>query len=467
MKSDTTKLTMAQSVPGFTLANAAFGLYVLTLILLPACFGGNRDMPFGFAQMGLAISAVLLVFEQSILKECFWPKRIIVAFGFFVLIIAWGLLQTQSFMPADWHHPLWQEAAKELNKPIHGSIGLWHDEAFFALSRMITYICAGILGYIFAQDVSRARLMMRALWYSGIALCTYGYFNIITGTEKVWWLDKPQYQGDLTSTFISKNHFAIYAALVLLCGCALLYQSWRNDLRAMPNKKFIKSLALWLKEKALFQLFLIAYVVGAILLTHCRSGLILSIAGLATFFISYQLYAKQWRYAALLAVASAILAVIIMLIAIQSSDHFATLFIDQSSHDRLGVYKISLEAIADNPWLGYGIGSYHAVFRMYNHAIALSFNHAHSDPLESLVDLGIPVGLMLWGAIALLLSGVARGIFKRRRHGMFPAMGLAASVIVLFHSAIDFSLQIPGVAMPFAMLLGIGLAQSWGESEKA
>jgi hypothetical protein len=37
---------------------------------------------------------------------------------------------------------------------------------------------------------------------------------------------------------------------------------------------------------------------------------------------------------------------------------------------------------------------------------------------------------------------------------------------VLCHATVDFSLQIPGVVMPWAMLLGLGLAQSWRQEEK-
>lgn len=448
------------------LSNAAFACYVLCITLLPIGFGGNRDIPFGIAQIVLAISALLLVFEQNLLKECFWPKRILWAFWLFGLTILWGFLQTQSFMPSDWHHPIWQEAAKALNKPLEGSIALWRGEAFFSLNRLITYIAAGVLGYVFGQDHGRAKLMLEALWYSGIALCIYGYFNIAIDSTKVLWVEKLQYEHDLTSTFFSKNHFAIYAALVLLCGCCLLYQSWRKALRETREKKLIRAFMAWVSQKAPLPFFSILFVFGAILMAHSRAALLLSLAGISVYFICYQIYAKKWNRAIMLLLVSVGIGAAIISFAVESSQQFANLFIDQSSKDRATVYNFCLAAIGDNPWFGYGLGSFHAVFRMYNDSVSASFNHAHSDILESLVDLGLPAGLMLWCAIALLISGVIRGLFKRRRYGLFPALGCAASFIVLAHSAVDFSLQIPGVVMPFAMLLGLSLAQSWGSSEK-
>ncbi len=458
-------MSASPKLPAPTLSNIAFACYVLCITLLPIGFGGNRDVPFGMAQLGLALCALLLVTEQTLLKACYWPKRIIWAFRLFALAIAWGFLQTQSFMPSDWHHPLWQESAKALKTQLEGSIALWRDEAFFSINRIITYIAAGLLGYVFAQDTARAKLMLQALWYSGIALCIYGYFNVMTDSIKVLWVDKQQYEHDLTSTFMSKNHFAIYAALVLLCGCALLYQSWRNALRETREKLVIKTFMNW-AVKAYIPFFLVLYVFGAILLSHSRAALLLSMLGISVFFICYQLYAKQWGRAIILFLISAGCCAAVISIAVESSQHFASLFTDQSSADRMSVYNICIAAIGDNPWLGYGLGSFQAVFRMYNNSVSASFNHAHSDILESLVDLGLPAGLMLWGAMALLISGLLRGIFKRRRNGIYPVLGLATTLMVLLHSGVDFSLQIPGVAMPFAMLLGASLAQSWGSSDK-
>lgn len=455
------------SFSSISLGQIALGTYILSITLLPLGFGGNRELPFGLCQIGLALSALALMFEQTIINQCYWPKRIKVALALFAVVICWGFLQTQSLMPSGWHHPLWHDASNVLGKPIEGSIALWRDEAIFSLNRLVTYIFAGILAYILASEPARAKLMLEGLWYSGIALCFYGYLNVITGNTKVLWIEKLQYENDFTSTFVSKNHFAIYAIMVMLSGMALLYQSWRNTLRHVQSTKMLKAFIQWLQENAFFQIFLILYVFGAIILSHCRSGLIIGLIGSAAFFICYQIYSKNWKRALTLAAISFCISAVVIIIAEQSSEHFAQLFVDQSAGDRLSVYKICLAAISDNPIFGYGLGSFQAVYRLYNQSVSWSFNHAHSDVLESLVDLGLPAGLMLWAAVLLLLSGLAHGLLTRRRHGLFPALGIAVSLVVLTHSSIDFSLQIPGVAMPFVMLLGMSLAQSWGSGEKS
>ena len=53
-----------------------------------------------------------------------------------------------------------------------------------------------------------------------------------------------------------------------------------------------------------------------------------------------------------------------------------------------------------------------------------------------------------------------RGVRRRRRDWIFPAVGLAASVLVAVHSLFDFSLQMPAVAITYACLRGAACAQS-------
>jgi hypothetical protein len=53
-----------------------------------------------------------------------------------------------------------------------------------------------------------------------------------------------------------------------------------------------------------------------------------------------------------------------------------------------------------------------------------------------------------------------RGVLVRQRDAIFPCIGIAASILVGFHALIDFSLQIPAVAITYVFLLGVGVAQS-------
>jgi hypothetical protein len=81
--------------------------------------------------------------------------------------------------------------------------------------------------------------------------------------------------------------------------------------------------------------------------------------------------------------------------------------------------------------------------------------------LEFAAGLGLPAALCWWGAITFCATQMARGIFKRRKDRAYPLVGLGGTILIAVHSTVDFSLQIPAVALTYAVLLGIGLSQSY------
>jgi len=451
--------------PKLKLADLSFWCFVLGAVLLPIGFGGNRWLPFGIAQTAFALASFGVVLDAQRLEPRLF-LRLRVAFGLFAVVVMWAWLQTQSFMPVAWLHPLWKEASNVLGRPLHGAIALSPEDSLNGLNRLVTYLAAGILSYLFAQDPKRARQMIGAFWASGVMICLYGLIVYATGLHTILWFDKWAYQDDLTATFVNRNDFAVYAGLVLLCGVALLLQSWKENVQEKNAAARPAALRKWLTVEGLGRTLLLLFVFISLVLSHSRAGFALTLAGLGSYFFFYQVYRQAWGRAVLTLLTAAIIIAAALMIAWQYSDRFAQLFSDYSSADRLKVYKLTLLAIADNPWLGYGLDGFQPVFRLYEQGMIMEFTHAHSDVLESLLDLGIPVGLMLWSAILLLITGLVHGIVHRRRHGIFPCLGLAAAVIVLGHSIVDFSMQIPGVVIPWAMLTGIGLAQSWRQGEK-
>lgn len=446
--------------------DAVFWCFTLGVVLLPIGLGGNRLLPLGLTQAAFAIACFGYVIAGRKLPEPRLFMLLRVALGLFAVVIVWAWIQMQGFVPASWMHPLWKETADVLGRPVRGAIALSPEDSLIGLVRFITYIAAGFLAYLFAQDPKRARQMVLALWYSGVAICLYGLIEYMFGIQKVLWFDKWAYQDDLTATFVNRNDFAVYAGFVLMCGAALFAQSWKEH--AKSKRATARSIALrdWISREGGVQLFLLVLVFICILLSHSRAGLILDLLGLGGYFFLYQIYQRNWARAIITVLVAAVALFLAIWLALQYSDRFAHLFSDYSSADRLKVYKLTLQAISDNLWFGYGLNGFQPVFRLYQRGMIMEFTHAHSDVLESLLDLGIPAGLLLWAATGLLVSGLGRGILHRRRHGMFPCLGFAACIITLGHATVDFSMQIPGVVIPWAMLTGLGLAQSWRHGEK-
>jgi O-antigen ligase len=134
---------------------------------------------------------------------------------------------------------------------------------------------------------------------------------------------------------------------------------------------------------------------------------------------------------------------------------------DITTEGRLVVYENVRHGISENPWLGFGYGTFADSFRLYDRIEApVHFDRAHNTWLENLFELGIPQAAMLFAAIGGLAMTCMRGVRRRHRDWAYPALGAAASVLAGVHALFDFSLQIPAIAILYACILGIGCAQA-------
>jgi O-antigen ligase len=448
-------------------AACAFWTFTLSIALLPIGLGGDRPVSFGLAQVGLSITCVFLVLSPHVWKEANFIERMRWTLALLGFVLLWAIFQTQPFVPASWQHPLWRETAATLHRSVYGGISIAPEASFKGISRLITYITAGVLGYVLTQDPKRARQLVTTLWITGTVICTYGLVEFASGSETILWFKKWSYQGDLTATFVNRNHFAIYAGMILTCGVALMMQSWREQVgRSKPHER-IEAIRDWFAKEGLYRAFLLILTLICIMSSHSRAGLVLSLVGVSAYIFFYQIYLRAWRRVWILGIILVVGLMVSFIIAFNVSDRFAVLFVDYSSADRAKVYKLGWHILRDNPWLGYGINGFEPEYRLYQQYMMEEFNHAHSDILESLIDLGIPVGLMLWAAIAMICNSLWFGIVHRRQNGLYPTLALAATIMALGHALVDFDLQIPGVAMTWAALLGTGLSQSWQRSKTA
>lgn len=135
-----------------------------------------------------------------------------------------------------------------------------------------------------------------------------------------------------------------------------------------------------------------------------------------------------------------------------------------SSEGRRTVYPRVLEVIADFPIVGTGYGTFTDIFPMYRDESVSAWgvwSKAHSTYLESMMELGLPAATALFLAIGWCIGTCFKGALNRRRDSHFAIIGFSTSVLVALHSLVDFSLQIPGMAIYYAALLGLCCAQSW------
>ena len=132
--------------------------------------------------------------------------------------------------------------------------------------------------------------------------------------------------------------------------------------------------------------------------------------------------------------------------------------------DRTQSWEIIVSGIEASPWLGHGFGTFPEAFPLYRDDRLASrryWDKAQDTYLELGLDMGIPATAVLLLGFGGLAVQCVKGLSRRRRERrIFPAIGLAAMVLVGAHSLIDFSMQIPAVATTFAFVIGIAITES-------
>jgi hypothetical protein len=104
-----------------------------------------------------------------------------------------------------------------------------------------------------------------------------------------------------------------------------------------------------------------------------------------------------------------------------------------------------------SPVAGVGLGGYGQASQAVPFEVGNRPAHAHSLPAEWVAELGLS------GVAAAALAMIAMVVLVRRLWRFRPELAAALAVVPL-HNLVDFSLYTSGVALPWAVLLGWGLA---------
>lgn len=421
-----------------------FHCFCLVLALAPLPFASNRA--WAWTLLALLVGVLCVVWPIALRGETDLPRmparRFAVPGVLFGTALLWGIVQTLTLVPADWHHPLWAQTALALGRAVDGNIGIDRLAAESRLLRLLSY--AGVF-WIAAQHAAsgrRARALVDACAVIGAVYAAYGLAVFLSGSETILGYDKWAYHGYLTSTFVNRNHFATFAGLSALCAAAALARRLEDGARVWSAL---------LRRDALLYVAALALCIVALFATASRAGIATTAAGFAVWYLFRADTTPTRRYAALAAIVVVAAAALYFVLGWRTEGT-----LDQNFDARMRVYQNSIALIEARPWLGYGLGSFGAAFAtLRTHEITQVWTEAHNVYLELAVELGIPAALALLGAQIWIIA-----VCARKHASRIAVVALGAATTISLHSTIDFSVQIPAVAALWAALLGAGYGRA-------
>jgi hypothetical protein len=445
-----------------------------TLVATVLAHGGASTVELDFAALGFALLSLLAATVPIA------PPRLArfqaLALLLLAALLAYALWQT---LPLG-ESPLANAAWKALGAAIadaspRGSISVAPGLTLGAAPALAAPFLAFAVALACSQNDEEALRLWRGLAYFGAAYAAFGIVQEVFWPDQLLLESKRFYLGDLTASFVNRNTAGTFFGVALLLNLALLFA----DLRIVRLARFAHRGA-WTGRSAALLLHLFAVLDCAAALSLTRSRGAIGATLMATLVATTMMAARRltadrargelfarWRRTAVVLTALALVLGLFVLFAGRSEHRVQGL---ASEDGRWCVYRSTITAIADHWPLGAGLGSFPDVFPAYRNADCAGafgiWDHAHDVFLEGLLGFGLP----FVGAAALVYAALGaaliRGARARHRLRFQPVAALAALVLVTLHAIVDFSLQIPGVAVYVATAIAAAVAVALGRDSE-
>lgn len=453
------------------LEGTGFGLLLAVVALAPLPFGSNGPestlILSALSGLVLASTALALVLrpERLAWQQSAWPTTAVICFTAFGL---WAAVQIIPGLPAALPHPLWAEGSRVLGLgAVPATISIDPLATWAALAKSGGYAAIGVSALVLLREPRRRRAAVLVLTVAGGLYAAYGLIALGTGDCCVVWQKKFAYFGVATGPFINRNSFATYLGLICIVCLGHILREF-GELRRVSAPSWAGRLIVRLRLLLARQWWTVAALLTAataLLLTLSRAGMTSTLlaGGTLVLLLSQANVLGDKRrplvhFAAFAGVAGLSLVLF--------GGALINRVQDEGVEDayRTQSWKIMISAIEASPWLGHGFGTFPEAFPLYRDDRLPSrryWDKAQDTYIELAMDMGIPATVVLLLGFGALAAQCVKGLSRRRKERrLYPALGLAALVLVGAHSIFDFSMQIPAIATTFAFIMGIAITES-------
>jgi O-antigen ligase len=459
------------SVAALRARQLCFWCFIFTLAWAPFPLGSNRE--WSWSILVLLICGCWFLWTVWILTkpEFFLSavKKVWLPGTLAAITLLWAIVQALPIVPASWAHPLWPITADLLHRPVAAAVSLNPWRTLSEVVKLFTYLLATFLAFTLARNVSRAKKLLYAIIAIGAFYAIYAFvLGLIGQSQYALFYSLPAQASFLSGPFVLHNSFATFEGLAALASVACLAElAYNNILASKGLRRLMLTSLQFTFGKGLPIVVSTILTISALVAAASRAGFFSTVVALLCMGIFLTLSLRGRASRRWLIIGALALIVLLVVLVWISGDTLNGRIVDlKNAGDtltiRLVLWDAALRMIVNAPWLGLGLGTFQDAYPMYaTKLLPFIMDKTHCDYLEFAAGLGLPGALCWWSAIAISMARMIEGVFKRRRNRLYPFVGLGGTLLVAVHSTVDFSLQIPAVALTYAALLGVGLAQSY------
>jgi O-antigen ligase len=332
------------------------------------------------------------------------------------------------------------------------------------LRALLFFTCLGAFALGLAGALSRhgaAALAVGAI-VLGVIVALVAIVQRSAGNGLIYGFWKPQEGGIPYGPFVNRNHFAGWTVMVVSLSLGVLCA--RTASVAGQKLPDWRARILWLSSPAASKLILLGSALAvmsvALVLTLSRSGIAAFAVALAVMGVFVRRDTASGRHKLAL---SAYLAILVMVGSVAAGTSAVVQRFAAANWIELGdrrtAWALALDIASDFPIAGAGINTFGTLSPVYTeNALPVHYGEAHNDYLQLVAEGGLLVCVPAAAGVWLLVSDVRRRFGEADRATYWLRAGATTGVLAMaFQEIVDFSLQIPGNAACFAMLLAIAI----------
>lgn len=301
-------------------------------------------------------------------------------------------------------------------------------------TKLFLYALIAIVAYERARAKRTIEVVTVPLLASGLLAAILAVIHRVLGLERMFGVIQTRRPlSEMITTFANPNHTAGFMALACLCGVGM-------SLVQVSRARKIGFAAA-------------AIVCGMISLLALSRGGMAALAGGLLLFTGLLAVKKKSLKGALAPLIAAVIIGPLLLASSRLENLIWTLGktgeADLGPAGKLAAMKDALPMISDHLYFGIGRGSYISLYSHYKQSpVQLVFAYPENIAIQLIADWGVIIGPL---ALIALVIAVVRRLQIAEAAALGALCGVAA---VVAQNIVDFSLELPGVALPVAAILG-------------